>query len=389
MRRLLSLLILPLMALCTMGCESGERFDSSLFTQVLYTPQYASGFEIRATEGGKATLLVCHNPWQGAQDVTQHLLIDPEGMFDITHSHNVQRIEGPARRIVCMSSSYVAMLTAIGKSELTVGVSGIDFISDKYVNDHRDKVRDVGYDNNIDYEMLIALAPDIVLLYGVNAASAMELKLRELGIPYAYIGEYVEPSPLGKAEWVVAIAEIAGCREAGEKFFSEIPARYNHLKELAASATSKPKVMLNTPYADSWYMPSTDSYMARLIDDAAGDYLYDRNTDNTSAIVDNEEAYLMAASADRWINVGQFYSLKELRSRYPKLASIECVKSGNVFNCTRRLSPRGGNDFWESGVIRPDIILSDLIKIFHPELSLPATDESQPEGELYYYTQLE
>jgi iron complex transport system substrate-binding protein len=281
------------------------------------------------------------------------------------------------------------MLTAIGKSELTVGVSGIDFISDKYVNDHRDKVRDVGYDNNIDYEMLIALAPDIVLLYGINAASAMELKLRELGIPYAYIGEYVEPSPLGKAEWVVAIAEIAGCREAGEKFFSEIPARYNHLKELAASATSKPKVMLNTPYADSWYMPSTDSYMARLIDDAAGDYLYDRNTDNTSAVVDNEEAYLMAASADRWINVGQFYSLKELHSRYPKLTSIECVKSGNVFNCTRRLSPRGGNDFWESGVIRPDIILSDLIKIFHPELSLPATDESQPEGELYYYTQLE
>lgn len=387
MRRLFPLILL-LLALCAAGCESGERFDSSLFTQVLYAPQYASGFEIRATADGKSSLILCRNPWQGAADVTHYLLIDPEGVFDTSASNNVQRIEGPAQRIVCMSSSYVAMLTAIGRSELTVGVSGIDFISDEYVNANRDKVRDVGYDNNIDYEMLIALAPDIVLLYGVNAASAMELKLRELGIPYAYIGEYVESSPLGKAEWVVAIAEIAGCRASGEEFFAEIPERYNRLKELASQSNSRPKVMVNTPYADSWYMPSTQSYMARLIDDAAGDYLYDRDTDNTSAVVDNEEAYLMAASADRWINVGQLHSLGELRSRYPKLASIECVRGGNVFNCTRRLSPRGGNDFWESGVVRPDRILGDLIKILHPELSHSA-DEPLLAGELYYYTQLE
>ena len=388
MKGFCSYILLLMVALCV-GCSSGEQFDSTLFTQELYSPQYASGFEIRATEDGTATLIVCRNPWQGAKDVTQHLLIDPEGRFNSSQSHNLQRIDGPARRIVCMSSSYVAMLSAIGKSEYTVGVSGIDFISDEYVNSNRDKERDVGYDNNIDYETLLALAPDIVLLYGVNAASAMEVKLQELGIPYIYIGEYVEPSPLGKAEWVVAIAEIAGCREEGEKFFSEIPTRYNHLKELAASATSKPKVMLNTPYADSWFMPSTQSYMARLIADAAGDYLYDRDTDNTSATIDNEEAYLMAAKADCWLNVGQLRTAEELRSRYPKLADIECVKSGNVYNCTRRLSPAGGNDFWESGVIRPDIILSDLIKIFHPELLDEASNEALLKPELYYYQRLE
>lgn len=381
--------ILPLMVALCIGCSSGEQFDSSLFTQQLYTPQYASGFEIRATEDGKATLIVCHNPWQGAADVTQYLIIDPEGRFNTSHSHNLQRINGPAQRIVCMSSSYVAMLTAIGKSEYTVGVSGIDFVSDEYVTNNRDKVRDVGYDNNIDYERLLALAPDIVLLYGVNAASAMEVKLQELGIPYIYIGEYVEPSPLGKAEWVVAIAEIAGCRDAGEKFFAEIPERYNHLKELAATATSKPKVMLNTPYADSWFMPSTQSYMARLIADASGDYLYKRDTDNTSATIDNEEAYLMAATADCWINVGQLRTLEELCSRYPKLSNINCVRSGNIYNCTRRISPAGGNDFWESGVIRPDIILSDLIKIFHPELLKTTSDEPPLNSELYYYQRLE
>ena len=217
----------------------------------------------------------------------------------------------------------------------------------------------------------------------------MEVKLRELGIPYTYIGEYVESSPLGKAEWVVAIAEIAGCRAEGERFFAEIPTRYNHLKDIALQTSSRPNVMLNTPYADSWYMPSTQSYMARLVADAAGNYLYDRDTDNTSATIDNEEAYVMASKADCWLNVGQLHSLAELRSRYPKLTDIECVKSGNVYNCTRRLSPAGGNDFWESGVIRPDIILSDLIKIFHPELLDEASNEALLKPELYYYQRLE
>ncbi len=388
MKQILTYILLLLVTLCA-GCSSGEQFDTSHFTHTLYKPQYASGFEILSTDDGSATLIVCRNPWQGATDVTQYLLIDPADRFNTAQNHNVQRLSGPARRIVCMSSSYVAMLTAIGKSEYTVGVSGIDFISDEYVNNNHDKVRDVGYDNNIDYEMLLALDPDIVLLYGVNAASAMEVKLRELGIPYTYIGEYVESSPLGKAEWVVAIAEIAGCRAEGEKFFAEIPTRYNHLKDIALQTSSRPNVMLNTPYADSWYMPSTQSYMARLVADAAGNYLYDRDTDNTSATIDNEEAYVMAAKADCWLNVGQLYSLAELRSRYPKLTDIECVKSGNVYNCTRRLSPAGGNDFWESGVIRPDIILSDLIKIFHPELLYEASNEALLKPELNYYQRLE
>lgn len=382
-------IVLVVLTTLLMGCSSGEKFDSSLFTRMLYKPQYASGFEIRSTEDGDATIIISHNPWQGAEGVTQTLLIDPKGRFKHIDNHDVQRLEGPARRVVCMSSSYVAMLSTIGQSQAVVGVSGIDFISDEYVAANRDKVGDVGYDSNIDYELLLALDADIVLLYGVNAASAMEVKLRELGIPYVYIGEYVESSPLGKAEWLVAIGEIVGERERAEQAFEPIPTRYNQLKDIAAECATRPKVMINTPYGDNWYMPSTQSYMAHLIADAAGDYLYDRDTDNTSAIIDNEQAYLLASSADCWINVGQLYSIAELKSRFPKLYDIGCVKQGRVYNCTRRLSPRGGNDFWESGVIRPDVILSDLIKIFHPEIADSLPQELSAGEELYYYERLE
>ncbi len=113
-----------------------------------------------------------------------------------------------------------------------------------------------------------------MLLFGVSGASGMESKLLEMGIPFCYIGEYLEESPLGKAEWLVAIAEITDSREKGEAVFEPVPERYDALRAKVAAATSKhPKVMINTPYAGSWFMASTESYVARLIADAGGDYI--------------------------------------------------------------------------------------------------------------------
>lgn len=209
----------------------------------------------------------------------------------------------------------------------------------------------------------------------------MESRLRELGIPFAYIGEYLEESPLGKAEWLVAVAELAGEREAGETLFRAIPERYEALRERAAAAAGpQPKVMINTPYGDSWFMASTRSYLARLIADSGGDYIYRRNTSNRSLPIDLEEAYLLTAEADVWLNVGNIPTLGELRTRYPKFADVRCVRQGAVYNCDRRITPAGGNDYWESGVVRPDLVLRDLIRIFHPELV---------SEDFYYYRQVE
>ena len=167
------------------------------------------------------------------------------------------------------------MLDALGQVDRVVGVSGRNYISNKYVTTHPEAVADIGFDGNIDYELLLAQRPDLVLLFGVSGASGMESKLLEMGIPFCYIGEYLEESPLGKAEWLVAIAEITDSREKGEAVFEPVPERYDALRAKVAAATSKhPKVMINTPYAGSWFMASTESYVARLIADAGGCLLY-------------------------------------------------------------------------------------------------------------------
>lgn len=338
------------------------------FTIEVYKPQYASGFEIVGTPNGESTILRIHNPWQGAEDVTTQLFISRNNE-PAPADFQGEVIRGDIERVICMSSTHVAMLDAIDEVERVVGVSGINFISNDYVRANKDKVLDVGYDSEANYELIVALDPDIVLLYGVTGASSIENKLSELNIPYAYVGEYLEQVPLGKTEWMVAIGEIIGERARAEQIFRQIPERYNALKKTASAATSpQPKVMINTPYADSWVMASTSSYVARLIADAGGDYIYRKNTSNSSMPIDIEEAARLSAEADVWINVGSLTSLDQMRRQFPKFADTPCVVRGAVFNCDKRSQPGLGNDYWESGIVNPDLILRDLIKIFHPEL---------------------
>ena len=365
-RQYIHTFILCAIVWCMCSCGSSGNIDD--YNLAIYTPTYATGFRIVGAEGKQSTIIRVTNPWQSANDVETMLFIARAGE-KAPAGFRGQVLQGGAKRIVCMSSSHIAMLDAIGAVECVVGVSGKSFITNPYVVAKGDSVADVGYDGNINFELLIAQQPDIVLLYGVTGTCVMQSKLEELGIPYIYIGEYVEEDPLGKTEWLVVLAEIIGKREQGIACFSEVPQRYAHLKSIAKASTSPmPKVMLNTPYADSWFMPSTTSYLARLIADAGGDYIYQKNTSNHSLPINLEEAALLTTEADIWLHVEGVSSLQDLRNQYPKFAKMPCVQRGEVYNCDKRRVTDGGNDYWESGVVQPDVVLRDLIKIFHPEL---------------------
>ena len=365
-KRLTHTLILCVILWCTCSCTSSGNIDD--YNMAVYTPTYATGFHIVGAEGKQSTIIRVTNPWQSADEVETMLFI-ARGGEKAPNGFRGQVLQGDAKRVVCMSSSHIAMLDAIGAVESVVGVSGKNFITNPYVVAHQRTIADVGYDGNMNFELLVAQQPDIVLLFGVTGACVMESKLDELGIPYIYIGEYVEEDPLGKAEWLIALAEIVGLRQQGLTYFSELPQRYEQLKSMAAAAqTPAPKVMLNTPYADSWFMPSTTSYIARLIADAGGDYIYKQNTSNHSLPIDLEQAALLTTQADIWLHVENVNSLDDLRRQLPKFAQMPCVQRGEVYNCDKRRVAGGGNDYWESGVVHPDVILRDLIKIFHPEL---------------------
>lgn len=358
----ISFLILALTA-CSHDATSVDEYNVSL-----YSPTYASGFDIKGAEGKESTIITVRNPWQGADSVSTNLFISRNGE-NAPQGFEGCVIDGDARRIVTMSSSHIAMLDALGATDRIVGVSGLKFISNSYIQAHRDSIADVGYDGNIDYELILSLSPDLVLIYGVNGESPMTAKLDELGIPYMYVADYLEESPLGKAEWLVAVAEVIGWRNSGEDIFTGIPERYNSLKQKVAEANlPAPKVMINTPYNDIWYIPSSKSYAVRLIEDAGGKFLYDKNNGNTSVGIDLEEAYMLASDADIWLYPGMAGSLDDVKKMVPKFTDTPPFVNKLIFNNNLRSTPQGGNDYYESGIVHPDLMLRDLIKIFHPEL---------------------
>lgn len=379
MQKCKSFLSLCLLIVLLAACNGKKTASISDFSNQLYTPEYASGFSIKGADGYESSIITVTNPWQGADSITTQLFI-ARGGESAPEGFTGQVLEGDASRIVAMSSTHIAMLDAVGEAGRVVGVSGIDYISNPVISANRDSIGDVGYEGNINYELLISLDPDLVLLYGVNGASSMEGKLNELGIPFMYVGDYLEESPLGKAEWMVALSEVVGKRTEGEQVFGGIPVRYNDLKKrVADTMLDAPAVMLNTPYGDSWFMPSTESYVARLVKDAGGDYIYKKNTGNASLPIDLEEAYKLTSEADMWLNVGMANSLDELRTSCPKFSDTRCFRNGSVWNNNLKTNVAGGNDYYESAVVNPDILLRDLVKIFHPELV---------EEDFVYYKQL-
>ena len=179
--------ILTIALLCLFflaSCISRNKTSLERFNQDIYTPEYASGFKILGADNAASTLIQVSNPWQGAQDVKMSYFISRNGE-QAPAGFNGPVIPAGARNIVCMSSSYIAMLDALGELKRIVGVSGINYVSNPYILAHKDSIKDMGAEMN--YELLLGLKPDVVLLYGIgDAQTAVTDKLKELAIPYIY-----------------------------------------------------------------------------------------------------------------------------------------------------------------------------------------------------------
>lgn len=294
--------------------------------------EYAQWFDL---QGNKA---IVTSPYGGAVDTLE--------------------VAAPLRSIVCMSSSYIGFLDALGCDSVATAVSGLAYVSDPEVRAH---AVDVGYDAALDYETLLKLRPDLVLTYAVSAAEPPYLqKLRDLGIRTAVIHEHLESHPLARAEYIKFFGLLTGRAALADSLFADIRDRY---LSLVKETDTPQKVLVNIPYADQWYIPGGDSYMTRLIHDAGGEVLGAVPGRFESCVISVEKAYEYAQEADCWLNPGWCATKDQLRSVHPLFADFP-VLGKSVWNNTKQSTPGGGNAFWETGPARPDVILQDLRAIF-------------------------
>lgn len=342
---------------------------------------YALGFEISVQNGIRR--LTVKNPWEQARNVAiNYYLVDKnQPVPDSLAGKKI--IRTPVERIVCLSTSHLAFLEALGEDQAVTGISGAGYISSPFIRQAVDegRVADVGYGQNLNYEEIIRQAPDAVMVYGVDSEITGFLrKFEDLGIPAIMNAEYLEETPLGKAEWIRFVGALFNKEALADSLFRETESRYQQLTELARQASPRPAVLVGLPYRDSWWVPGGRSYLAHLIEDAGGNYSGRDNPSHESYVISFEEAFTRAATADIWLNVGMVSSKAEILAADARFANFPVFRNGRIFNNNQVSTEMGGNDFWESGTVHPDRILSDLIQLFHPGLLPPA--------ELFYYKEI-
>ncbi len=376
-------------ALLTAGCggpsAAGQKANADTLA-TLYQPRYARHFELLTDTAGR-TVLRIFDPWQGAVDVT-----------------NDYRLPDSGGRFVCMSSSHVAYLAVLGCTDSIAGVSGREFITNEKIRQRA--VPDIGYEGSLNYELIVSLRPGCFLAYEVSGENSGPLdKLRQMGVPVLCVADYLEQHPLGRAEWVVAFGAMTGRMQEALNIFAGIEQRYLHIQSVAAAHTAgttgsaRISVMLNAPYRDVWYVPGDRSYMVQLIRDAGGRYAAEGVDSDASRPISTERAYELMLGADRWLNPGAgIRDMAALKAANPRFGKLPVVQRGEVFNSTRRTTPAGGSDFWESGSLRADLALRDITLILYPalydslsygrEYALPGETWNASDGNPFYYFEL-
>lgn len=341
----------------------------------------AIGFSLTYENGYKLLYLINH--YQKTKDTLPYLLIPAHHKIPDKYK-NYAIIRIPVKKIITMSSTHIGLLNALDALDNIVGHTNTDHVYNKKISDRfkEGKIAEVGRDANLNTEVVLSMNPDVVISVGMQGQSRNAYTiLEESGIPVIYNAEWQENSLLARAEWIKLMAALLCKEDLAEKKFNAISKSYDSLKNLTKSIDHQPLIMANSPIKGTWHVPGGNSYVANLIADAGGAYHWNSNTETGSFVVPFEHAFEVAAKADYWINVkmsGPYGSLADLDER---LTDFPAYKKGNLYNFTNRVSLNGSNDYWESGIVHPDVILKDLIKIFHPGLL--------PDHSLYYYERIQ
>ena len=371
MRSFIYWVLIPVLVILLIGCNGrGDDKLSSSEPRAKSGNVYAEKFSITSYNG--YTSLTIRDPWQGAKNVEQVFYLVKRGEKVPDRVDPGMVIQVPLHNVVCMSTTWLAMISALGKEGSIKGISGTSLV---YSEKIRQKIADgsiseVGYEDNINKELIVTISPDIIFTYGVGSESAGYVgKIREMGYRILYIADYLENDPLAKAEWIKVFGALFSMESLSDSLFRSIEREYLDLKSYLSSVISyRPKVLLGLPWKDTWYISPGNSFMSKLVLDAGGDYLWADTESDVSMPYGIESVYSRALNADFWLNSGSARTRKEIIGMDKRLGDLPPYKTGNIFNNNRRMSPNGGNDYWESGSVLPQVILRDIASILHPEL---------------------
>lgn len=321
---------------------------------------------------GSYQILTVKRPYLGGKPVSWVLVRcgapAPALSGELAHA---QRVTVPVRSLYSGSTTHLAMITELGQAGVVTGVASPAAVADPAIRARIDAGDAVGYASGgqINIERVLSAGPDVLVTEGIDDPGYP--KLRAAGLPVVADAEWLESTPLGRAEWIKVFAALTGTERQAAQAYESIRGRYRALATRAAAAKPVP-VLVGTMYSGSWSMPTGDSYLGRLVADAGGTYPWLSDTGVENRQLNFESVYVRAGTAPLWLVTEDWQTLRDAVARDSRYGELTALRTGHVWSATKAGHDgpeKGRNRYWERGAARPDLLLGDLMAILHPDLA--------------------
>jgi iron complex transport system substrate-binding protein len=376
--------IIILIVLCLISCkESKKETLPATKSATIYAIDYAKGFSIEK-RGSGITVINLSSPWPNAKTGFKYALVPKNIKASITLSEEEFDVivPIPVDHIVATSTTHIPTLEALGVIDKLVGFPDTQYISSKKTRKRINNglIKELGNNEAINTEMVIELNPEVVIGFSINSQNKAYETLQRSNIPVVYNGDWTEESPLGKAEWIKFFAPFFQKEQMADSIFKKIADSYNTTKALAKKAKKQPSVLSGAFYKDIWYLPGGNSWASKFLEDANTNYPWSDSEQTGSLNLSIESVLAKGQHTDFWISPSQFTSYQEMEDANVHYLQFEAFKNKNIYTFANTKGATGGLLYYELAPNRPDLVLKDLIHIFHPTLL--------PEHELFFFKPL-
>ena len=316
------------------------------------------------------------NPWKEGKILHRYLLvpdsIDPQDI-SLTSYHSPLTstiVRTPLRRSVMFTTVHCAMLMSFGCEQSIAGVADLKYIKIPWIHEQvkAGRITDVGEGMSPVVEKIIDQRPDALFLSPFENSGGYG-RLEEIGIPIIECAEYMEPSPLARAEWLRFYGMLFGCEQKADSLFAVVDSSYCALRSLFTVDKQK-SVLLDKVTGSVWYVPGGRSTIGQMIQqmiqDAGGNYPWADDDHSGSVSLPFEAVLEKAGEADVWLfrySSDHDITPDELLSEHHGYGQFKAFRSGEIYGCDVERSL-----FYEESPFRPDWLLGDYIHILHPDI---------------------
>ena len=312
------------------------------------------------------TEVIVRNPWKEGKTLHTYLLVSGEQSgLQLPHGTVIRT---PVRRAAVFTTVHCSLLTTLGHGENIVGVADLNYIKIPYIHEQvrAGRIADCGGGLNPVVEKIMDVKPDVILLSPFENSGGYG-KVEDLDIPLVECAEYMERSPLGRAEWMKFYGMLFGEEARADSLFAVVDSSYHALCSLAREAGVGRSVLIDKIVGSVWYVPGGHSTIGRMVQDAGGRYPWNADEHRGSLSLPFETVLERAGDADVWMyryNSDHDMNRQELLSEHRGYDQLKAFRQGEIYACNVEKSL-----FYEESPFRPDFLLSDFIQILHPDIT--------------------